>query len=361
MPEVSLAVEGMLFFRKHGRDAVRPLVPLSTEPLPAPDLASLQSTPLYAEALSYFGTYPPRSLMSDDSRAVLYTLIRTRRPTYIAEVGTFYAGTTEVMARACWENNWGIIYTTDPFGADRCPRIIKRWPKDMQKYASFHALGSHDFFLYLDQREISLDFILIDGNHDYEFALFDLQMAARRMRPSGIVVMDNAEQSGPFRATRDFLRLTPSWRELGNTIASHDPSAPFDATRASLPGTSFIILQAPTFIPVSEGPHSWGQIATHASRVTGLKFEVADQAAGTLHYHVVFRAFFKDDSPPVEAKAIGSVRIEGHPPGPLAHSFEEALQLPPDARYTIEIDVSWQADSGSPALALTSRPAPIEG
>jgi len=71
MPEASLAVEGMLFFRKPGRDAVRPLAPLSTEPLPAPDLASLPSTPLYADALAYFGTYPPRSLMSDHSRAVL--------------------------------------------------------------------------------------------------------------------------------------------------------------------------------------------------------------------------------------------------------------------------------------------------
>lgn len=71
----------------------------------------------------------------------------------------------------------------------------------------------------MDKKDVVLDLILIDGNHDFEFALFDLQMAARLMRPGGIVVMDNAEQSGPFYAAKQFLDRNPAWRELGRCIA----------------------------------------------------------------------------------------------------------------------------------------------
>jgi hypothetical protein len=96
---------------------IRPLAPVATfAPMP---ITEAMSTPAYTSALSYFAAYPPRSVMSDHSRAVLYTLIRTMRPATVAEVGTMYAGTTEVMARALWENGQGIIYTTDPLGGER--------------------------------------------------------------------------------------------------------------------------------------------------------------------------------------------------------------------------------------------------
>jgi len=39
-----------------------------------------------------------------------------------------------------------------------------------------------------------------------------------------------------------------AWRELGDALASSDPAKQFDTARVSLPGTSFIVLQAPTQI-----------------------------------------------------------------------------------------------------------------
>jgi hypothetical protein len=48
----------------------------------------LRNTATYSEILAYFTSYPPRSVMSDHSRAVLFTLIRMLRPKVIAEVGT---------------------------------------------------------------------------------------------------------------------------------------------------------------------------------------------------------------------------------------------------------------------------------
>jgi hypothetical protein len=299
--------------------------------------------------------------MSDHSRAVLYSLIRIRRPKYISEIGTLYAGATEVLARACWENNWGAIYTADPFGGERCPPIIASWPEDMSKYASFHPLSSMDLFNYLIQRKISLDMTLVDGNHDYEYALFDLLMAARITRPSGIVVMDNAEQSGPFNAARTFLAANPSWREFGGAVAGHDPSNPFNPERASLPGTTFIILQAPAHPAISEVPRSWGQVETGSSHMAGLVFTLPPQkTAGVLHYQVIFRAF-QEGSDPLEAKKIGRVRMDISEATTLRHAFDTALQLPDGARYTVEIDMSWQADAAAPPLELASMPEPAIG
>jgi len=350
----------MQFFKKRQTSDVRPVRALSKHPTPPPD-APLLSTPFYKDAFDFFRNYPERSLMSDESRAVLFTLIRSRRPTYIAEIGTLHAGTTEVMARACWENSGGMIYTADPFGAERCPPIIAGWPKDLQKWVSFHPLSSMDFLMYLMMRRISLDMTLVDGNHDYEFALFDLQMVARLTRPGGIIVMDNAEQSGPFNAARTFLSQNPLWRELGNAIAGYNPSDPFNANRASLPDTTFIILEAPSHPAVGEGPYSWGQTETPSSRMSGLRFALPKQkTAGTLHYHVVFRAFFDDNAAPIEAKTIGRVRIDATDATTVEHAFGQPLQLPKSDKYTVEIDLSWQADASAPPLELTRLPEPMD-
>ena len=247
---------------------IRPLTKIAAPTGLPSDIANLVSSQAYGDALRYFSTYPPRSILSDHSRAVIYTLIRTMRPEIVAEVGTMYAGTAEVMARALWENGTGIVHTTDPLGGDRCPQIIASWPQELQRLTRFYALNSMDFFHHLDRQRVTLDLVLVDGNHDFEFALFDLQMSARLLRPGGIVIMDNAEQTGPFKASQLFLTNNREWRELGSAVASHTPSAPFDSARASIPWTSFVILQAPNHIPVGEDFRSWGQVRTKSRILT---------------------------------------------------------------------------------------------
>jgi predicted O-methyltransferase YrrM len=341
-------------------DPVRPPTPIASPTGHPSDIRSLVSTPAYGDALAYFTSYPPRSVMSDHSRAVLYALARTMQPRVVAEVGTMYAGTAEVMARALWENGAGILHTTDPLGGDRCPTIIARWPEELQQRVRFHPLSSMDFFHHLDRQRLTLDLVLVDGNHDYEFALFDLQMAARLMRPGGIVVMDNAEQTGPFKASRQFLRLNPAWRELGMAVASHDRSAPFDAARASLPGTSFIVLQAPDHVVIGEDPATWGQVSTKVAHFDGIRLELAPQrTAGWLHYQALLRAFQEDGAIP-EHKTVGKVRLDIDGAGSLAHRFDTPMRFPEGVQYTYEIDLAWEPDAGSPPLQLVVPPKPVD-
>ena len=339
---------------------VRPLAPIASPAGSAADIANVLATPAYSEALSYFLAYPSRSILSDHSRAVIYTLIRLMRPAVVAEVGTMYAGTAELMARALWENGQGIVHTTDPLGGDRCPAIIANWPRELQNLTRFHPLNSMDFFHHLDRQRVTLDLVLVDGNHDFEFALFDLQMAARLLRPGGVIIMDNAEQTGPFKASRLFLASNPAWRELGTAVASHNRAAPFNAARASLPGTSFILLQAPNYIPISENLSTWGQVSTRSSRFDGFRLELPPQrTAGFLHYQAMLRAF-QDDGAIPEAKVVGKLRLDVDGSALVQQAFTTPMRFPEGAQYTYEIDLAWEADSGCPPLALAAPPAPFD-
>ena len=356
-------------FRSRDRDAtpqplsktieIRPLKEIATPTGKPSDIVNLVSTPAYGDALAYFAEYPPRSILSDHSRAVIYTLIRTMRPDVVAEVGTMYAGTAEVMARALWENGTGIVLTTDPLGGGRCPQIIESWPQELQRLTRFYALNSMDFFHHLDRQQVTLDLVLVDGNHDFEFALFDLQMSARLLRPGGIVIMDNAEQTGPFKASQLFLANNREWRELGSAVASHARSAPFDSARASIPRTSFLILQAPSHIPVGVDFRSWGQVRTKSAHFDGIRLELPEQrTSGWLHYQAMLRAF-QDDRVVPEYKAVGKLRLEVDRSGTVVHPFDGPLRFAEGAQYTYEIDLAWEPDPGCRSLALLTAPTPL--
>jgi predicted O-methyltransferase YrrM len=350
----------------------RPLTPLVMSGLPSgvgltPEmLVRLRHSPIYRQLQGYFTGWPPQSFMTVDSRVVLYLLIRLLRPKVVVEVGTLFAGTTEVMARALWENGEGVLHTTDPYGVERCPKIIGAWPPELRDRTHFYPLNSMDFFLDLERRRIALDMVLVDGNHDYEFALFDLHMAAKLLRPGGIIVMDNAEQIGPYQASLKFLAGHSEWRELGNAIASYDPLNPFDATRSSLPGTTFILLQAPNHVSIDAVPYSWGQQFIEASCVEGFSLDLAAQrTAGTLFYQTSFRAYGDGNRAGAELKSLGNIRIDLDGPATVrTHRLETSLRSDmamkyDDARFSFEIGLSWKADPGAPPLALAHVPMPL--
>ncbi len=100
---------------------IRPLAPIVRDRFPATPLTAISfadftRTRTYSDLVAYFKGWPRHSFMTDDSRAVLYALIRILRPRMVVEIGTLFAGTAQVMARALWENGEGMLHTTDPFG-----------------------------------------------------------------------------------------------------------------------------------------------------------------------------------------------------------------------------------------------------
>jgi predicted O-methyltransferase YrrM len=332
------------------------------------NIKTLLSSAIYNDLIRpYFSAYPKMSLMTDESRAFVYGLVRMVKPELVAEIGTFYAGTAEIIARALWENGGGILYTTDPYGVERVPTIISQWPVPLQELVHFSPNDSMTFLGNLLQQRKQLDIILIDGNHAFEFASFDLAVATTMTRPGGIIIMDNAEQTGPFEAARQFLAQNPEWRELGNCISSFELSQPFAMHRCSIPGTRFIVLQAPLHFTLGPRLRSWGEEATLSKRQSpGFVLQFSPQyCQGRLHFQAVYRGFDPSGKIWEELKQPGSmpIRLSGTA-STLKHQFDQPLisdifaRFYPNCRHTFELELLWEADPGSGPLMLAAKPEP---
>jgi len=334
-------------------------------------IKSVLSSQTYIDQIrGYFADYPKMSLMAVECRAFIYALVRMSRPQVVAEIGTYFAGTAEVFARALWENGHGVLYTTDPYGADRGPAIIGQWPEPLQGFVRFSADDSMMFLSKLARSKTMLDVILIDGNHEYEFASFDLAFAAKMMRAGGVIIMDNAEQTGPFEAARQFLAENPDWRELGICISEFKPSTPFAMPRCSIPGTSFVVLQAPVCFRVGPRLRSWGdEVVASEAQSPGFVLECAAQRCrGRLHFQMVYRGFAENGRTAEELKQQGSVAIELDGTAcAVEHQFERPLvsdvfaRFFPNCHHTFELEVLWEAAPGSGPLTLAAKPRPKRG
>jgi len=354
------------------KPAVRPLEAVAPDvpfpPLSVEALEAFRHTEAYRRIKAYFADYPAQSFTFRDSRAMLFSLVRLLRPKIVVEIGTLFAGTAELLARALWENgDRGLLYTTDPYGGERCPGIIASWPMPISAITHYYPKNSMEFFVWLAAHDVVPDFVLVDGSHDYECALFDLMMASRHCARGGVVLMDNAEQSGPWRATREFLEANPGWREIGGAIARATPSQPFDAHRASLPDTHFLILKAPDHFDIAAGPHSWGEKRIWKSMVKGLHLDLPAQVTrGTLHYHATLRALANGNTEFDELRIDGKVRLDLDGKAlaldqPFAQPVRSEMHKKhADTVFTFEVDLSWQPDPGAPPLAVASVPVAFD-
>src|SRR5262249_36882570 len=131
-----------------------------------------------------------------------------------------------------------------------------------------------------------------DGNHDYEFASFDIQCAAKRLTPAGFIFVDNVAQAGPYFAAVDFLRSHPEWINCGCKPAVFDKTRAFDRRRSNFPGTGLMVLRAPSFDVVGERPQSFGNTWWNKSQVRGLSLSLdGQQGNGMLYVQCMLRGF----------------------------------------------------------------------
>lgn len=322
----------------------------------------------YEAEVAAFSEGPKHSLLSAHSRAFLFHLVRTLRPKRVLEVGTYFAGTAEVLARALRQNGVGTLVTTDPFGAERCPFIIRQWPAELQRHVEYHALNSMALAQRLGDQRAELDIAFIDGCHDYEYVLFDALTFAKLVRPGGVMVMDNAEQPGVFRATVEFLKQQPDWKELGRATQSDSGDKPFSLTldRTSIRGTSFLVLAAPEYRSVA--PRSFlstGQIRHESGTFDAIRLGFFEAPTpGHLYAEMAFRAF--GQTLPLEKRCLVDMRL-----GPdmgtdtLAMRLAEEMAIPAAEldQYgfiTVEVGLYWNPDDGRSTLRLVGMPEAVK-
>jgi predicted O-methyltransferase YrrM len=231
------------------------------------------------------------SLMSQHSQALLYCLIRLLRPTLVIEIGTYRAGTTQVIAWALAANGRGTLHTVDPFGGSVVPPILAAWPAHLRDLVRFHPVNSMEYFSELTQKGGRSELIFVDGNHDYEFALFDIESAARVAAPKGFVFVDNSSQAGPFLAAQDFVEHHSGWIECGgNSLSCPVIESPF-GRRSTIYGTDFCVLRSPATTAITSRPYTPGQLRWNRPSLEGIRFRFADGPPGILHVQCVVRTF----------------------------------------------------------------------
>jgi predicted O-methyltransferase YrrM len=308
---------------------------------------------------TYFAREPLRALQSEVSCSLIYHVIMMHRPKLALEIGTYHAGTSEIMARALWEAGQGHLETIDPFGAERCPPIIEALPGELRGRISFLPISSAAYFDQAISGRTRYDLVLIDGNHEFEFARFDLECTARLINPGGIVILDNIEQPGPRLATELFVKNHPEWEDVAGVVGQIDPTEPLAMPTPSFPGTVFYVLRAPAHYVVRNAPTSFGPIVSDSASVDGVDIELCAPARGTLHVQVFARTF--GELYPEELK--GRSRVEVNFPDAPA---DGRIRIPLDRElrshlrgeglhHRVEIVLAF---SGKTELALRMPPAP---
>jgi hypothetical protein len=195
----------------------------------------------------------------------------------------------------------------------------------------------------------------VDGEHDYEFALFDIGCAACAVTPGGFIFIDNVNQAGPFLAARDFLSINPGWRELGSSLGDYNPEKAFDAQR-KIANTDFIALRAPRTYYVDGRPRVFSLIQWWRNRVSGVRFQaLSPRRPGKLTVQVVFRGFSGKE--PFETFVEATTELQsGTENLPASIAFAPPAQLPDGCvYYTVEPWLIWHGDE---PLQLLQPPEP---
>src|SRR5262249_41475420 len=111
-------------------------------------IGDIVSHPDFDKTVQFFADNPviERSLMSPNSQALLFALVRNVRAKNVIEIGTYKAGTSEAICRALHANGDGILHTIDPYSDGAAPGIIACWPAPLQQRVSFYPINSMEFF-----------------------------------------------------------------------------------------------------------------------------------------------------------------------------------------------------------------------
>ena len=269
-----------------------------TVPFSAIDLSSDNPVPAIlngpkfseTETVIYNTAASRRSLISAASAALIYTLVRNAKPQHVVEIGTYHGGTAEVICQALHENGSGILHLVDAFDYPSAVAIFELWPQELRRHLELYSMYSMDFYYRLNARGIRPEIAIVDGDHSYQAALFDIQSLAKSLTRRGFLLIHDISEPGPYYAAMDFLQRNPGWtRCKAREPKWADPNKAFDRERSTVPETNFEILRAPRGYDIGSRPVTFGELPS-ANTVRGLRIH-AETGGGTLHVQCALRGF----------------------------------------------------------------------
>ena len=158
------------------------------------------------------------SIPQDDSatleeRLFLYALLRAIKPKVAVEIGTHRGLAALYMGAAIHDNGVGILHTCDPIDYEQRTNVTK-FPS-IANFIKVHLVKGKD----LDVNDV--DFLFVDGFHEEEHVLAEMEHFLPRLTKNAVVVFhdcggDNV-QVGVNAAIKK-LGLETAFLPTGNTM-----------------------------------------------------------------------------------------------------------------------------------------------
>lgn len=246
-------------------------------------------------AADYFEQRASRSQQTPAHKAMLNLMARFRRPRLALEIGTFFAGTAEVIADALWANGQGMIETidADPVSLERAPKMIGEWPLPLRAFVRFDNLSSGNYLWRFLDRSVAgeeIDFAFIDGNHDYEFVYLDIFGLARFAAPNAFLILDNIILDGVYCAAREFLRANPSWNLFW--YCWNEGAMETETGRTLIPRQDgHFVLIAPDGYAVGWLPRTFKKGGFTERHLQGVLLKFATPPKGVIQYSVILSSY----------------------------------------------------------------------
>jgi len=304
-----------------------------------------------------------KSMMGSSALAFLHAVIVKYRPKLLLEIGTYFAGGSEVLSNALVEAGGenGLLVTLDSNpGREQAVRdIIAAWPQANQERTTFIAKSSEEFFYTMAEAwEPSIDIAFVDGDHRYHVAYGDLVQCAHHISAGGIVVVDDFDQPEVNRAVEDFLLTHPAWQFVGDAGKSFANNSVFD-TRPSVAKTPFFVLLAPAQRGITNRPLAFHQSGGDYSTFGGFDLTLAPhQASGTLMANFMLEMENRQEQRIETEFRHAVLRIA---PGDCEIRLAPEVSIETNGRHPLRCGVTlyWQDETGSSVLPLAGTPAPI--
>ena len=331
-------------------------------------LVGLAATPEYRELTAAVNDRPDlRSITGADEVATLALLVGRLRPLLTLEIGTFFAGTTRVLAEASVAARvGGRVVTLDPFGGHRVPGILSTWPEAVRAHVEYRDATSMCYFAKLDLPKAGkspLGLVFVDGNHAFEYALFDIIRGADHLTPGGAVVVDNMDQDGPRQAAAQFLEWNPAWRLFAGGKLYH-AGDPVNAELTASP-VGWGVLVAPAGVQVSGTVMKSFEHGVPYQPIRAVRFHVAAVSGpGTLsvklNYHASPRSYSVTGVGLVIDLRTTTVPVSGAGDALAAFDPPAGFPLPePEAIVVREMEVSFTPADGGRGYVLLEAQRPF--
>jgi len=304
-----------------------------------------------------------KSMMGHTALAFLHALILKYRPNLVLEIGTYFAGGSEVMSNALVEagGDTGLLLTLDsnPGREDTVRKIIAGWPTENQQRTTFMASSSEVFFASMAEKwEPSIDIAFVDGDHRYHGAYADIVLCAHHISSNGIIVVDDYDQPEVNRAVEDFVKTRPAWKFVGSEDECFANNSVFD-TCPSVARTPFFVLLAPAQRGLTDRPLTFHQSGGEYTSFGGFRLNLLPHGVtGTLMANFMLEMENSQEQRIETVSETAKIHIS---PGDSEIIVAPDQPVETNGRHPLRCGVTlyWEAETGGEILPLAQKPEPV--